>query len=99
MDGKPLVSGDQVFDVAFGEGTISTIKAARFTVRFSTGTLSIYDSDGRSMAFGRRTLFWSDPLAGVVPPNPNAGIRLARTQAHAALDASLDSVMEAAWHR
>jgi len=96
MDGKTVVSGDQVFDIAFGPGTVSSLRNSRFTVKLASGTVSIYDNDGRSVSFARRTLFWSDPLVGVYPPNPNATIQLVRAQAHASLDAALNATLAVA---
>jgi hypothetical protein len=98
MDGFNITSGAQVFDVAFGVGVVSSVKATRCTVKFPSGAVSIYDLDGNSLTFGRRTLFWADPLVGIKPPSPNAPFQLARATAHAALDKSLDEVATA-WPR
>lgn len=63
LDGDDVLAGDQVYDIARGEGVVRELLPANgmFVVQFSNGRRFSYNTAGAS-AGGIRTLFWSNPV-------------------------------------
>lgn len=72
MDGNDILANDVVFDIVFGAGVVEAVRDAEnvFAVRFGEKMFS-YRSNGVGN-FPQRTLYWRDPIAGLVP-NKNDG--------------------------
>lgn len=67
MDGAEVLVNALVHDVARGEGTVVETDTDKIVVRFGRQQHS-YNSNGVG-AFGRRTLFWADPIVVTPPAN------------------------------
>lgn len=66
MDGTEVLINALVHDVARGEGMVTETDTDKIVVRFGRQQHA-YNSNGVG-SFGRRTLFWADPIV-VSPPS------------------------------
>lgn len=65
MDGKALQIGDKVYDLLYGNGTV-TAADSNVVVKFSRMSQS-YDFDGVNYHWKLKTLFWHEPIIVSVP--------------------------------
>ena len=67
MDGAEVLTNSMVHDVARGEGVVVETDSDKIVVRFGRQQHS-YNASGVG-SFGRRTLFWADPIVVAPPAN------------------------------
>lgn len=65
MDGTEVLIGAPVHDVARGEGAVIEVDTDKIIARFGRQQFA-YSPQGVG-AFGRRTLYWADPII-IAPP-------------------------------
>lgn len=76
LHGRLASVGSQVFDAAYGAGTVVSLSAASagITVRFSGGRTLSYTDNGHTPRFAQATLFWQNPVFNL-PNNLTANQR------------------------
>lgn len=74
LHGEKIKVGDAVFDVSAtrGPGIVSMITPKGIEVKFASGPMIIYQSDGKQRGRSRATLFWHDPIAMFPVKDPRA---------------------------
>ena len=67
FDGETVTVGDAVYDVAYGHGKVERVEEAenKMFCIFNTRMIA-YDVRGVG-SFGRKTLFWRDPIGSLKP--------------------------------
>jgi hypothetical protein len=67
LDNETVLAGDVVFDLVFGSGVVSRILEAEGSFQVNFGE-KIYTYKPTGVGhFSQRTLYWRDPIAGLVP--------------------------------
>lgn len=71
LHGEEVRVGDNVFDVSAtrGPGIVSLITRRGMEVRFPSGPMATYNSEGKQLGNSRATLFWHDPIIAVPVKN------------------------------
>lgn len=64
LDSENIEVGNQVYDVVFGNGTVSQTRIdGSFVVSFAgRGKLIVYSAAGKSRHNNMRTLYWHNPI-------------------------------------
>lgn len=68
MDNKTIITGDNVYDINYGNGVVIKVAAGRVVVAFEQ-MQQFYDVFGKNISWGKRTLFWSEPI--IIAPSPD----------------------------
>ncbi len=68
FDNATLVLNDSVYDVAQGAGTVIELREDLQKFRVSFGTKNYLYTLGGVSVYPQKTLYWRDPIAGVIPP-------------------------------
>lgn len=68
FDNATLVLGDSVYDVAQGAGTVVELITQTNQFRVQFGTRNYVYSLGGVSVYPQKTLYWRDPIEGVIPP-------------------------------
>ena len=63
IDREEVFSGDSVYDLVHGNGTVTQVTGTSFSVSYS-GKIYNYTTGGFYNGFPRQRVFWANPIVG-----------------------------------